>query len=315
LAAQAAYRLNGKFRIAITGTPIENRPEELWSQFQFLMPDLLGDKSTFLATPHPVKKLRVKPFILRRSKEDVQLNLPEKKDLPLWIEMTESQQDLYHDTLGALKSGLLQSVQADGVQAHRFEILAAILRLRQICCDPRLVGGQIPGAKAEMLLSMAEEWASSGKKALVFSQFSTLLRILQTDLQKMGIEPIYLDGSVPAKERGELVARFQEEDKPHLFLLSLKAGGVGLNLTAAQSALLFEPWWNEAVEQQAIDRAHRIGQKNTLWVHRFLTPGAIEEKMLGVKGRKMAFAEEILGDTSEAWSAEDLAQLITSHHN
>jgi SNF2 family DNA or RNA helicase len=164
---------------------------------------------------------------------------------------------------------------------------------------------------------MAEEWAASGKKALVFSQFATLLRILQIDLQKIGIEPLYLDGSVPAKERGEIVRQFQEEDKPHLFLLSLKAGGVGLNLTSAQSAVLLEPWWNEAVELQAIDRAHRIGQKNTLWVHRLLTPNAIEEKMLNVKGRKMAFAEEILSGTGEAWSSDDLEVLlgITSHHS
>jgi len=312
LAALAACRLQGKFRIAITGTPIENRPEELWSQFRFLMPELLGDQATFLSMPHAVKGLRIKPFILRRSKKEVQIQLPEKKDLPLWVEMNEKQQALYDDTLSALKGGLLRTVQKEGVQPHRFELLAAILRLRQICCDPRLVGEDVAGAKAEQFLAMAEEWAQSGTKALVFSQFTTLLRVFQKDLQKIGIEPLYLDGSVPAAERGELVRRFQEEDKPHLFLLSLKAGGVGLNLTAAERALLLEPWWNEAVEQQAIDRAHRIGQKNTLWVHRFLTPNAIEEKMLHVKGRKLAFAEEILQGTGEgvAWSTDDLAELI-----
>lgn len=229
--------------------------------------------------------------------------------------MSDEQQSLYDDTLASLKSGLLQTVQAEGIQPHRFAILQAILRLRQICVDPRLVGGTAPGAKAERLLAMAEEWASSGQKALVFSQFASFLRVLETDLRKIGIEPLYLDGSVPAHERGEIVRRFQEEDKPHLFLLSLKAGGVGLNLTAARSAVLLEPWWNEAVERQAIDRAHRIGQKNTLWVHRLLTPNAIEEKMLQVKGRKMAFADEILEGGTEGWSPEDLIELITSHRS
>ncbi len=312
LTAQAAYQLQGKFRIAITGTPIENRPEELWSQFRFLMPELLGDQAAFLSMPHAVKGLRIKPFILRRSKKEVQIQLPEKKDLPLWVEMNEKQQALYDDTLSALKGGLLRTVAKEGVQPHRFELLAAILRLRQICCDPRLVGEDFAGAKAEQFLQMAEEWRESGAKALVFSQFTTLLRLLQKDLQAIGIEPLYLDGSVPAAERGELVRRFQEENNPHLFLLSLKAGGVGLNLTAAERALLLEPWWNEAVEQQAIDRAHRIGQKNTLWVHRFLTPNAIEEKMLHVKGRKLAFADEILNGSSEgeAWSMDDLAELM-----
>jgi len=310
LVAQAACRLRGNFRLAITGTPIENRPDELWSQFRFLLPNLLGEKSAFLSMPNAIKGLRVKPFVLKRSKEEVQLHLPDKIDQSLWVEMTDEQELLYQETLSALKGGLFKKIEADGVQAHRMEVLTAILRLRQVCLDPRLLGGQTPGAKSALLLTMAEEWAARGKKALVFSQFTSYLRILQQDLQKVGIEPLYLDGSTPVDERGALVSRFQEEDKPHVFLLSLKAGGVGLNLTSAQTVLLLDPWWNEAVERQAIDRAHRIGQKNTLWIHRLLTPNTIEEKMLGVKEQKTAFADEILHGEEDGLSADAYAELL-----
>jgi SNF2 family DNA or RNA helicase len=307
-AMQAACRLRSRFKIAISGTPIENRPEELWSQFRFLMPHLLGEKSSFRDLPLELLRRKIKPFILRRKKEDVQIELPEKIDHPVWVDFTEEQEALYHQTLAAFKGGLLQKVQVDGLSAHRMEVLEVILRLRQTCVDPRLVGGRTAGGKAEMLIAAAEELAQSGKKAIVFSQFTTFLRLLEKDLQSAGIQPLYLDGSTPEAERGELVRRFQEEEQPHLFLLSLKAGGVGLNLTAAERVFLLDPWWNDAVERQAIDRAHRIGQKSTLFVHRYLTPNSIEEKMLAIKSAKTESAEALFEGEESAGS--DLLQLL-----
>jgi superfamily II DNA or RNA helicase len=310
-AAQAAQQIKARFRIAITGTPVENRPEELWSQFRFLAPDLLGSRSDFQAAGVELIRKKIKPFILRRLKKEVQIQLPEKIDHPVWIEMTELQEALYQKTIQEFKSALMKKVQLDGLQAHRMEVLEVILRLRQICCDPRLFGEVERGAKLEQLLLDVESLVQEGKKVLIFSQFTTALRLIERDLKEKGLEPLYLDGSIPAEERGALVERFQSEEKPHLFLLSLKAGGVGLNLTAAESVILFDPWWNEAVERQAIDRAHRIGQKNTLLVQRYLTPHSIEEKMVEMKLRKTAHAQELLGDESSSWRAEDLLHLLT----
>jgi superfamily II DNA or RNA helicase len=299
--AQAACTLKARFRIAITGTPVENRPEELLSQFRFLLPDLLD-------TVHPeTVRRKIKPFILRRKKSDVQLQLPEKIDQEVWIEMEGEQKAIYDRTIGAFQSGLLQKVQADGLQAHRMEVLEAILRLRQICVDPRLIGEEVKGAKIQQLALDLESLYAEGKKVLVFSQFTSLLQLVRRELM---IEPLYLDGSTPAEERGEIVRRFQEEERPHVFLLSLKAGGVGLNLTAAESVILFDPWWNEAVERQAIDRAHRIGQKNTLLVHRYLAVHSIEEKMLSIKARKAQTAEALIGDETVSWTSEDLLHLL-----
>ena len=309
--ALSACRLRARFKMAITGTPVENRREELWSQFRFLMPDLLGEKSEFIAAPPELIRRKCKPFILRRQKVDVQIELPEKIDHPVWVDFTEAQETLYDATLSAFKQGLLRKVEADGLSAHRMEVLEAILRLRQICADPRLIDGkEARGAKAEMLLAAAEELAAEGKKALVFSQFTTFLRLLEKDLRAMGITPLYLDGSTPEAERGELVRRFQEEGTPHLFLLSLKAGGVGLNLTAAESVFLLDPWWNEAVEQQAVDRAHRIGQKKTLLVQRYTTPHSIEEKMVALKSSKLAITQELLDEGGGAFSEKDLLALL-----
>jgi superfamily II DNA or RNA helicase len=310
--AKAAFQLNGAFKIAISGTPVENRSEELWSQFRYLMPDLLGDKGDFQRLEAETIRRRIKPFVLRRKKADVQIELPEKIDQNTWVALTDEQQSLYDGAISAFKNGLMKQVEADGVQAHRMEILEVILRLRQICCDPRLVGGLDPGGKAELIKLFADELVQEGKKGLIFSQFTSFLRLIQKDLREIGIEPLYLDGSIPASERGEIVRRFQEDDQAHIFLLSLKAGGVGLNLTAAESVILLDPWWNEAVERQAIDRAHRIGQKNALMVSRYLTPDAIEEKMLGIKARKTAIADQLLFEEGSNWTADDLLDLLNS---
>ncbi len=297
-AAIAACRLKSRFKISVTGTPVENRPEELWSQFRFFAPDVLGERSDFSRLEPALIRKRIKPFVLRRKKSDVQLQLPEKIEHPVWIEMTEEQQRLYDETLARFKNHRSEKME---------EILEVILRLRQICADPRLVGGVLRGGKMEQLLIDIESLVAEGKKVLVFSQFTSVLRLIEAELT----EPLYLDGSTPAEERAKLVDRFQNEEKPHVFLLSLKAGGVGLNLTAAESVILFDPWWNEAVERQAIDRAHRIGQRRALLVQRYLTPGSIEEKILTLKAKKTTSAQELLGDETLSWTAEDLLHLLT----
>jgi len=306
--ARAACRLKGRFKIAISGTPMENRVDELWSQFRFLMPDLLAER---LEPIDQIKK-KIRPFLLRRRKEEVQLDLPEKIEQIAWVEMGEGQLQVYDSYRAALKSGLLKQVQQDGMQAHRMEVLEAILRLRQICCDPRLVGSEIEGAKLELLMADLEEALSEQRKVLIYSQFTSMLQLIGKEVRKRGWDPLYLDGSTKGDARGQLVRSFQEDPEKRLFLLSLKAGGVGLNLTAADYVLLFDPWWNEAVERQAIDRAHRIGQKKTVIAKRYLIPNTIEEKMLKLKAQKQLASEQLLDIDAETfnWTEEDLLHLL-----
>lgn len=298
----AACKLKARFKICLCGTPMENRPEELGAQFRFLLPDLKLDFSS----PDLVRR-KIRPFILRRLKEDVLLDLPEKIEQTVWVEMDEEQSAVYQSVRTGY-SGLLKKVAEDGVSQHRMEVLEAILRLRQICCDPRLVGNGSPGAKIQQLLSDIAELLAENRKVLVYSQFTSMLQLIKRELP----DALYLDGSVPAERRGELVRTFQENPDSRLFLLSLKAGGVGLNLTAADTVILFDPWWNEAVERQAIDRAHRIGQKKTVFAKRYIVPNSIEEKMLQIKANKQQLSDQLLdfeGDIPQM-GPEDLAYLL-----
>ncbi|MBS0625067.1 MAG: DEAD/DEAH box helicase [Verrucomicrobia bacterium] len=305
--AQAAGRLKSNFRICLSGTPIENRTSELVSQFQFLLPDLLEPTD-------PIERLKKKtrPFILRRRKQDVEIELPEKIDQSVWIEMNPSQSELYQEYKKGLKGGLLKKIEQEGAVAHRMEILEAILRLRQICCDPRLLGENFLGAKLEQLKTDVEEAVAEKRKILIYSQFTSMLTLIKKELAEYS--PLYLDGSMSYEERGTQVKQFQEDPNSLVFLLSLKAGGAGLNLTAAEYVLLFDPWWNEAAERQAIDRAHRIGQKKTIIAKRYLTPDSIEEKMLALKEKKQAAASQILDpgvqEEEFSWTSEDLLHLL-----
>lgn len=285
--ARAACKLKGRFKICLSGTPMENRPDEIWSQFHFLMPDLIERNAEVL-------KQQIRPFILRRRKEEVQLDLPEKIEQVTWVEMEEAQAELYQ----TYKRG----IKLDG--ASKMEILEAILRLRQISCDPRLVGSEIVGAKIQQLIADVREALEQKRKVLIFSQFTTMLQLIRNEFK----DALYLDGSITGEKRGELVRRFQEDPDCSLFLLSLKAGGVGLNLTAADYVFLFDPWWNDAVEKQAIDRAHRIGQKKTVIAKRYLAVGTIEEKMLQLKAKKQETADQLLD--FEGWTTEDLLGLL-----
>ena len=297
--AQAAYRLKGRFRICLSGTPVENRSDELVSQFRFLLPDLPFKGG--------IESRKIKPFILRRKKDE--LDLPEKIEQLAWVEMNEKQSCLYQSYLEGVKNGLLKKVAIDGTSSHRMEILEAILRLRQICDDPRLLGQEAQGAKLERILLDVEEALSEKRKILIYSQFTSMLQLIAKELNR---EVLYIDGSVSAQMRAEQVRRFQEDPEASLFLLSLKAGGVGLNLTAADYVFLVDPWWNDAVENQAIDRAHRIGRKNTVIAKRYLTPGTIEEKMLTLKAKKLELAANLLDEGADfSWTEEDLLHLLS----
>ncbi len=324
--AQAVYRLKGGLRLIITGTPVENHMEELWSHFRFLMPDLLGSREEFRShmeasavdSRHLQKiKKQIRPFLLRRRKEDVAKDLPEKIEQTVWVEMEAPQRHIYESFLAGIRSNLLQKVSQDGVSKHRMEVFEAILRLRQICCHPLLVDqitdqeAEPSSAKFEQLLEDLATVVEEGRKVLVYSQFTSMLKLIAKAVKKNGWKHSYLDGSTTNRE--QVVNVFQEDPSISIFLISLKAGGVGLNLTAADYVFLYDPWWNEAVEAQAIGRAHRIGRKETVIAKRYLTIESIEEKIMRLKSVKQALITGLLDGEGqvESLTAADLQFLLS----
>ncbi len=323
--AQVCCRLRATLRLAITGTPIENRLEDLWSIFQFLQPDLLGERAEFQAQVMAAQlnaqyfdriKKKVRPFILRRKKEQVCLQLPPKIEQTVYVEMTPSQAAIYDRWLQKTRQGLLTKVTLDGAASHRMEILEAILRLRQLCAHPSLVetledDPLLLSAKFERLLSDLQEVVEEKQKVLVYSQFTSMLSLIQTAVRQKGWKHVYLDGST--KNREEVVRSFQEDPEVSIFLVSLKAGGVGLNLTAADYVFLYDPWWNDAVERQAIDRAHRLGKTGTVIARRYVTALSIEEKIMQLKSHKTALSQQLL-ESEEGFgqvSMDDLLHLLS----
>lgn len=324
--AQALFRLKAEMRLVLTGTPVENRWEDLWSLFHFLMPDLLGAKRDFSAQmsaaavdPRYLQqvKRKTRPFLLRRKKRDVAIQLPEKISQVIWVEMPDSQRLLYEDWVKKNQLGLLKKVDLEGAASHRMEILEAILRLRQICSHPWLVDGEIEGdpltlsAKMDRLIADVEEVVAEGKKVLIYSQFTQMLRLIEKHVASRCSKYVYLDGSITDRE--SIVRQFQEDPDTQIFLISLKAGGVGLNLTAADYVFIYDPWWNEAAENQAIDRAHRVGRKETLIARRYVTAMSIEEKLMRLKEHKSSLAEGILDSHAEipSLSIEELVALLS----
>ncbi|MBI3236820.1 MAG: DEAD/DEAH box helicase, partial [Chlamydiales bacterium] len=300
--AQAVFSLRSEMKLILSGTPIENRWEDLWSHFHFLMPGLLGEKKEFsskmataaLDSRYLVQtKKKTQPFILRRKKGDVAIDLPEKITQTIWVEMSDSQRAIY-DTWIKNQSEQRKKWSQEGGASHRMEILEAILRLRQVCAHPWLADPSLEeeplflSGKLQRLMADLEEVVSLGKKVLVYSQFTTMLRLIQKLLPSHFPKHVYLDGSTSNRE--ELVRQFQEDPDTLIFLISLKAGGVGLNLTAADYVFLYDPWWNEAVENQAIDRAHRVGRKDVVIARRYITAISIEEKLMHLKERKKNLA-------------------------
>lgn len=324
--SQLCCRLRCQMALAITGTPIENRLDDLWAIFRFLQPDLLGERKAFQAELQAAQlhaqyfakmKKKIRPFLLRRKKDQVALELPLKLEQTVLVEMTELQRQIYERWLQGTKQGLLKKVSLDGAASHRMEILEAILRLRQLCAHPWLVEERQEGdmhemsAKFERLLSDLGEVVEEGRKVLVYSQFTSMLKLIEAAVKEQGWGYVYLDGST--KNREETVLRFQEDPQVAIFLISLKAGGVGLNLTAADYVFLYDPWWNEAVERQAIDRAHRVGKRGTVIARRYVTALSIEEKIMRLKEHKAALSQHVL-DFDESFgpaSLDDLLALLT----
>ena len=309
-AAQVVRKLNTRHRLCLTGTPLENHLGELWAQFDFLLPGLLGDAREFTRTWRtPIEKYgnrsrrdllarRVKPFILRRRKEDVARELPPKTFIVRTVELEGGQRDLYETVRIAMDQRVREEVAAKGFARSHIIILDALLKLRQVCCDPRLLkltsARKVKErAKLDLLMEMLPELVSEGRRILVFSQFTSMLELIEAELAGEKLEYVKLTGDTQNRE--EVVSRFQDGAVP-IFLISLKAGGVGLNLTAADTVIHYDPWWNPAVENQATDRAHRLGQTENVFVYKLVVAGSIEEKILALQEKKAELAAGILSE-------------------
>ncbi|HNA62854.1 MAG TPA: DEAD/DEAH box helicase, partial [Rhabdochlamydiaceae bacterium] len=391
LTAQIVCRLRASLRLAMTGTPVENRYDDLWSLFRFLMPDLLGDRKESPVFERVRKKIR--PFTLRRTKQEVDLQLPEKEEQLVWVSLEEDERNFYDNYLREKRSSIVEKVTSQGISSQNMEILELILRLRQICCHPQLITGEYGGAssKFERVCDDLLEVVRSGHKVILYSQFTSILKLFRKwldeqglylarsgfvnldsarqskieakrpneddhsriekagedtrtssgrssceagerselarrdeedqfckvaaspnsqNLSERGIKYAYLDGQT--KDREKPVEAFQTEPEVQIFLISLKAGGVGLNLQAADYVFLYDPWWNTAVEKQAIDRAHRVGRKGRVIARKYLVAETIEEKILKLQHHKSELSDQLLEFEGEMVpiSLEELYQLL-----
>jgi len=313
--AHVVKRLQARFRVAATGTPVENHLGELWSLFDFLNPGLLGPITAFASRfvqdgkAVPALKKIVKPLILRRLKGDVLDDLPEKTEVTIPVELGKAERSAYE----GCRLHALAALADKESEADRFSILAELTRLRRFCCHPSLVLGSeagVPSAKMEALVDLLESLHQGQHKALVFSQFTDYLAIVRQVVVAHGWSYQYLDGSTPTKERERLVNEFQTGES-EFFLISLKAGGTGLNLTAANYVILLDPWWNPAVENQAADRAHRIGQKQPVTVYRLVASDTVEERVIELHQEKTALAADLLDGTAKStFTPSDLIKLF-----
>lgn len=320
-AAQAARDLEARQRLCLSGTPLENHLGELWSLFHFLLPGWLGDSKTFNRDYRtPIEKhgniermqhltARIKPFLLRRKKEQVATELPPKSEIVHWVELSDGQRDVYETVRVAMDKKVRDEIARSGVARSQIIILDALLKLRQVCCDLRLIKMPLTAkalragsGKLIGLMEMLEELLSEGRKILLFSQFTSMLALIEEELQRRGIGYSLLTGETT--DRRTPVKDFQGGKVP-LFLISLKAGGTGLNLTAADTVIHFDPWWNPAVENQATDRAYRIGQDKPVFVYKMIARGTVEEKIQALQQEKAALAGAVLdGGTTGGWKLE-----------
>jgi SNF2 family DNA or RNA helicase len=312
-AARAARRLKSENRLALTGTPLENRLLDLWSLMTYAMPGSLGDRAYFTrnfdrrkdAKASERLSARLRPFLLRRTKSQVARDLPSRSEEAMLCEMSVDQEKLYKEELARAQHLLLTSSNFEVLTRKRFAVLQALTRLRQICCHPQLANpenSEAESAKLTATLELIEELHAEGHKVLLFSQFVSMLEILRDRLTEMSIPYYWLTGST--NNRSEVVDQFQADEDACVFLLSLKAGGSGLNLTAASYVILYDPWWNPAVEAQAIDRAHRIGQTQPVMAYRMITKNTIEEKIMLLQQKKQLMSANILGEGGFARTLE-----------
>jgi hypothetical protein len=329
-AAQTAGLLKASHRLCLTGTPMQNHLGELWAQFHFLMPGLLGEEKTFNTQfRKPIEKQgdnarnaflirRIKPFLLRRTKDHVAKELPPKTEMVRMVELAGAQRDLYETVRLAMDKKVRDEIARKGVARSQIVILDALLKLRQVCCDPRLLKtatgrkAEASSAKLHVLLELIEELLSEGRKLLVFSQFTSMLALIEEALRERGVPYALLTGDTT--DRAAPVAAFQDGQVP-VFLVSLKAGGVGLNLTAADTVIHYDPWWNPAVENQATDRAWRIGQDKPVFVYRLIAAGTLEEKIQQLQRAKAGLADAVLagGDAQGLQiTPEDLLSVLST---
>jgi superfamily II DNA or RNA helicase len=323
--AKAVRLLKSRHRLAMSGTPVENHLGELWSLFEFLNPGMLGSSAVMqlagASLRNPSEDTRrilaqaLRPYILRRTKEQVAKELPPKVEQTLYCEMEPEQRKLYQELLDHYRARLLGKIDKEGMGKSKMQVLEALLRLRQAACHPGLIDAKRSrdaSAKLELLRLHLEEVLAEGHKALVFSQFTSFLALLRKQLDDEGIAYAYLDGQT--RDREGAVRQFQEDSTCKLFLVSLKAGGLGLNLTAADYVFLLDPWWNPAVEAQAIDRAHRIGQQSQVFAYRLIARDTVEEKVLKLQETKRDLADAIISaDNSliKGLKREDLELLLS----
>jgi len=326
-AAKGVRSLRGRMRIALTGTPIENSVRDLWSLFEFLQPGYLGHRKEFrlryelpmAGGPEPAVAARLhrrtRPFVLRRRKEEVAADLPPRIEKIEWCELAGAQADLYNAILRESRDKVTQDIRNRGFEGARMSVLTALLRLRQVCCDPALLPGAAAkalagGAKRDRFRELLGEAREGGHRVLVFSQFVSMLELLRAEAVADGVPHAWLTGS--SVDRADQVRRFQTGGCD-VFFLSLKAGGYGLTLTAADTVVLYDPWWNPAVESQAIDRAHRIGQVRAVNAYRLVTRGTVEEKILLLQKKKRGASSSVLGDEAAALAPlgeDDLRELL-----
>jgi SNF2 family DNA or RNA helicase len=311
-------RLRSKYRLVLSGTPIENSTLDLWSQMSFANPGLLGNESFFKNEfLNPIEKKNdteksqrlysiIKPFILRRLKSQVIKELPDKVENVKYSVMTEAQEKEYEETKSFYRNKILEEIDKKGLAQSKITLLQGLTQLRQIANHPKMINPDYLGdsGKFEDVGYMIENAINLEHKILVFSQFVKHLTLIRESLDSKGIDYAYLDGSTT--DRKTQVERFQNEDKLKVFLISLKAGGLGLNLTKADYVYILDPWWNPAAEAQAVDRAHRMGQENVVFTYKFITKNTVEEKILSLQKSKIKLANDLI--TSEESFVKNLTQ-------
>ncbi len=323
--AKSVKMVNAKHRLILSGTPIENSLDELWSLFDFLMPGFLSTYDRFVekyirAGENQMKNLeylrkKVAPFILRRMKSDVLDDLPAMSEITYHCQLSDVQKELYRSYAESARDELVKLVERDGFDKVQIHVLATLTRLKQICCHPAIFAKEHAesgdSAKYEMLLDLLETLIEGNHKTVIFSQYTRMLQIMRDDFEKMGIRFVYLDGS--SKNRLQIVKQFNEDPTISIFLISLKAGGTGLNLVGADTVVHYDMWWNPAVESQATDRVHRIGQKEKVSVYKLVTLSSIEEKIVEMQKRKKGLVKSIVSCDDEALTKltwEDVLELL-----